>query len=175
MLYLSLGNEISRLFSDMSAVVAVLFAVGLMLVVIEYFQSTKGIAYGCGIVCVTTAIALRMIAGGTPGMLFFMLFLVAAVLFAMHLFMLALHKREWLMLSSGIADEESYADAKYSYLVGLCGVTTTEVAPNGHMSINDINFYVTAAEPIEAGVSVTVREVNGDKIVVEPIAGDETN
>lgn len=173
MLSVSLGREIVKLASGMSAVVAVLFAVGLILVVTEYFQSTKGVAYGCGIAVIVTAIALRMVSGGSAGMLFIMLFAVAFVLFGTHLIMLALHKREWLLLSSGIADVENYSDGKYSFLVGLVGITTTPVAPSGHMSINDINFYVTARQHIDAGVEVTVKEVNGDKIVIEPLSEEE--
>lgn len=165
----SLGREIINLFSGMSAVSVALFSLGLMLVVTEYFQSTKGIAYGCGIASMITAAAVRMVMGGTLGTLFVMLFFIALILFATHLLMLALHKREWLLLSSGIADEESYDDDKYSYLVGLCGTTTTELSPSGHMSINEINFYVTAEEPIEAGAYVTVKQVCGDKIVVERV------
>ena len=172
MLISSLGIEIVTLFEDMTASVVVLFALGLILVIAEFFRPMRGLGYGCGAAVLVCAIVLRMLSGGTVGTLFLMLFLTAFILFGAHLFMIALHKREWLLVSSGITDEEG-AD-KYSYLIGLRGVTTTSVAPSGHMSINDINFYVTGEVAIDVGVEVVVKNVSGDRIIVEPVSMDET-
>lgn len=171
MLISSLGKEISALFSDMTASVLVLLAIGLILVIAEFFRPMRGLGYGCGATVLACAIVLRMLSGASAGALFLMLFMTAFVLFAAHLLMIAFHKREWLLVSSGIIDEEG-AD-KYSYLIGLRGVTTTSVAPSGHMSINDINFYVTSEAAIDVGVEVVVKNVSGDRIIVEPVSALE--
>lgn len=165
---MTLGKEIARMFSGMNATSAVLFAVGLMLIITEFYRPLRGLGYGCGGVVTSLAIVLRMLSDAGIGTLFLMLFIAAFVLLAAHLLMLALHKREWLLLSTGITDDDG-SDTEYSYLIGLCGVTTTEVNPSGHMSINDINFYVSADEYIEQGVEVTVKQVSGANIIVERV------
>ncbi len=167
----SLGNEIAALFADMTASVVVLFALGLILIIAEFFRPMRGLGYGCGAAVLACSIVLRMLSGASAGTLFLMLFISAFFLFGAHLLMIALHKREWLLVSSGITDEEG-AD-RYSYLIGLRGVTTTAVAPSGHMSINDINFYVTSETAIDVGVEVVVKNVSGDRIIVVPAPSEE--
>ena len=161
-----MGAAISALFADMTATVLILLALGLVLVIAEFYRPMKGLGYGCGSAVLVLGVTLRMLASPSVATLFLMLFFIAAILLAAHLLMIALHKREWLLVSTGITDEEN-AD-KYSYLVGLRGTTTTSVAPNGHMSINDINFYVTSSTPIDVGVDVVVVKVSGDRIIVTP-------
>ena len=168
----SIGSEISMFLGDMTASVSILVALGLILVIAEFFRPMKGLGYGCGFSSLVLGVIMGMLASPSVGALFIMSLFIAFVLLAAHLVMIALQKREWLFVSTGIIDEEN-AD-KYSYLVGLCGTTTTSVAPNGHMSINDINFYVTSSEPIDVGVEVIVRRVSGDRIIVEPVDSAET-
>lgn len=168
MFAMTLGKEIARMFSGMNVTSAVLFAVGLMLIITEFYRPLRGLGYGCGAVITALAIVLRMLSDAGIGTLFLMLLIAAFVLLAAHLLMLALHKREWLLLSTGIADDDG-SDTEYSYLVGLRGVTTTAVNPSGHMSINDINFYVSADEYIEQGIQVTVKQVSGANIIVERV------
>ena len=165
----SFGTEIARLFSGMSTLSAVLLTVGLILIITEFFRPIKGIGIGCGSAVTACGVTVRMLSDGSVGMLFALLLFIAAILLAAHLLMLALHKREWLIPSLGIVDEEPPPDDEYSYLIGLRGYTTTAVAPSGHMSINDINFYVTSSMPIDSGVEVEVKKVSGAKIIVEPV------
>ncbi len=172
MICATLGKEIYNLFSGMSAVSAVLLLLGLMLIIAEFFRPMRSLGYASGGIVIALAAVVRMLSGASVGTLFLLLFFVAFILFGAHLLMLALQKREWLLLSSGIAEEETGADdAEYSYLVGLRGVTTTAVAPSGHVAINDINFYVTSEEPIDVGVEVVVKRVSGAQIIVAPSEG----
>ncbi len=172
MICATLGKEIANLFSGMSAVSAVMLLLGLMLIIAEFFRPMRSLGYASGGITVALAVVIRMLSGANVATLYLMLIFVAFILFAAHLLMLALQKREWLLLSSGIADEETGGDdAEYSYLVGLRGITTTAVAPSGHVAINDINFYVTSQQPIDVGVEVVVKRVSGAQIIVEPIDG----
>ena len=72
MLISSLGKEIVTLFEDMTASVVVLFALGLILVIAEFFRPMRGLGYGCGAAVLVCAIVLRMLSGGTVGTLFLM-------------------------------------------------------------------------------------------------------
>lgn len=160
------GKELAALFSDMSIAVVVLFVIGLALIAVEFFQPMYGIGAGSGTVLVFTAAIVRMLAYGTEGMLFFMLFFVSAVVLLTHALMLRLYKRDWLMQSVYAVDEPDSEDDVYSFLLSLEGVATTRIAGYGHMSINDVNFYVTSDEPIAKGERVRVVKVEGDKIFV---------
>lgn len=164
--------EMANLFKGMSALAAVLLTLGLILIITEFFRPMNGIGYGCGAAVTGCGTAVRMLTQSTAGTLFLLMFFIAAILLGAHLLMLALHKREWLLVSSGIADDEPESDDEYSYLIGLRGVTTTPVAPSGHMSINDINFYVTSESEIGVGVEVEVKQVSGAKIMVAPVKGE---
>lgn len=160
------GHEISVLFGDMSFVVIVLGVAGLALVIVEFFQPMYGIGAGSGSALIVAAVVVRMLAYGTEGMLFFMLFFVACILLVSHALMLRLHKREWLTQSVYATEEPDNEDDIYSFLLSLEGTATTRIDGYGHMSINDVNFYVTAESPIQKGERVRVVKVEGDRIVV---------
>lgn len=170
----SLGGDISALFSQMSIVALMCLFLGVILIAVEFFQSTRGVSLVLGIVLLATGIVLRMLADGSVGMLFIMLFAVAAIVFALHILMLVLQKRDWLSASLMLTDFSEVSGAeKYAQLVGREGITTTAVMPEGHMSMNETNFYVTSLVPIEKGVKVRVTQVDGSSIIVEPIEETE--
>lgn len=156
----------TELFSGMSVMVFVCLIAGLTLIITDFYQPTKGLASGCGAAALALGLTLRMLSGGTIGMLFVLTAIIAAVLFAAHAIMLKVHKRLWLYQS---LEQNRLRGVKgnYGFLIGLEGVTTTEVAPLGHMSINEVNFFVTSQEIIGKGERVRVTEVEGDKIIVK--------
>lgn len=168
------GKETAVFLSGMSAAAAILLLVGLILAVVEFFRPMKGLGYYTGGAVLAVGMMIRMFSGGSVGTLFIMLLIVSAVLLGSHLTMIALHKREWLFVASGYDFDEPGDGDEYSYLVGLKGITTTRVDMSGHMSINDVNFYVTSRLPIDVGVEVIVRKVSGVEIIVEPTEGNQT-
>lgn len=64
-----------ELFTGMSAVVAILFILGIVMCVVEIFMPGFGVFGIGGIVCMALAILLRMLDGGNGWMLFYMLLL----------------------------------------------------------------------------------------------------
>lgn len=158
----TVGEELGRLFSDMSLVVIILGIIGIALVAVEFFQPMHGLGVGCGCTLTAAAVVIRMLAGGTESMLFFMLFFAACIVLTVHVIMLRLHKREWLMQAVVTRDE---TDSGASF-VGLIGVATTNIDGYGHIAIGDVNFYVTAETSIKRGEQVRVVAVDDDRIVV---------
>ena len=64
-------------------------------------------------------------------------------------------------------------DDGYSYLLGREGVATTDINGTGHMSLDDVNFFVSGDEFIEKGCMVRVVRVDGESIKVVGIYEEE--
>ena len=120
-----------------------------------------------GGVMAAAGIVLRMLAAdGTVGMLLIMLLFVAAVLFSFHILSLRLQKRQWLLQSVKMLFGDEESDAGYEFLVGLTGVSVTDINGEGSMVINDITFLAYSDCFIERGSKVRVTAVEGGRIAV---------
>ena len=168
-----LYDDLSGLFGDMSIVTFMLLVLGLMLIVVEFFQPSYRFPTYCGSVLIALGIIVRMLSGGTLLMLFYMVFGCAAVLIAAHLIMLVTQKRPWLSHSLALKLRRSMQDDGYSYLLGREGVATTDINGTGHMSLDDVNFFVSGDEFIEKGCMVRVVRVDGESIKVVGIYEEE--
>lgn len=172
-----LYHNLTELFSGMSIVTFMLIGMGIMLIVVEFFQPSYGIASGCGVLLLLTGITVRMLSGGTLLMLFYMVSISAAVLFAAHILMLVTQKRAWLSTSLALKLRRSVMEAEgveHASLLGRAGVATTDIDPEGHIMIGDVNLFVSGNEFIPKGAAVRVVCVEGDSIQVERTAsGDE--
>ena len=167
-----MGSSFIELFEGMSVSAFMCIALGLMLVIIEFYQTTKGFAVGCGSALIATGTVIRMLTAGTLGILFWIVFFVAVILLSAHSVMLFTQKRNWLVQSLTLALNESpvmMRGAGYSYLKNLTGVATTDINLTGHVSINDVNFFVCSKTPIEKGGLVRVLDVDGENIIVEQL------
>ncbi|MDE6398016.1 MAG: hypothetical protein K2L51_01715 [Clostridiales bacterium] len=176
MICAGLLTNFSELFGGMSIVTFMLIASGLILIVVEFFQPSYGIAAGCGALITLTGITVRMLSGGTLIMLFFMVFFCAVVLCAAYTLMLVTQKRAWLStslalkLKRSVLEEESES---YDSLLGRKGIATTDIAESGHIAVDDVNLFVTCDDFIPKGCAVRVVRVNGDRISVERADGEE--
>lgn len=174
---ISLGEEFVRLFADMSIVCFILLIVGFMLVTTEFFSPARGVVGSVGALLLASGVAVRILCGGTLSMLFIMLSMIACFVLTVHLVMMRLHKRDWLSHSFALAvrGQDDSAGGEYAFLVGHRGIATTDIAPKGHIAINDINFFVSSGTPIAKGAAVTVTQVTGDRIVVEPVSDESVS
>ncbi len=176
MIAAGLWHNLTELFSGMGIVTLMLFAVGLMLIVIEFYQPSYGIPTYCGVTLLLAAIVIRMLAGGTFVMLFFMVFFCSVILVAAHLLMLCTQKRIWLTQSLTLKLENSMRedddDDGYADLLGRDGIATTDIDGNGHVRIDDVNFFVTSDTFVPKDSVVRVVQVSGDRIEVEAVQED---
>ena len=166
-------TNLYELISGMSLVTVVSVTLGLMLIVIEFFQPAYRYPTYCGCALVLLGITVRMLGGGTMIMLFYMVFTCAAVLLALHMIMLAVHKKAWLTQSLALKLRRSIEDEGYERLLGREGVATTDIDGTGHMAIDDVNFFVCGDEFIEKGCLVRVVSVDGDSIKVETVPSED--
>lgn len=170
MICAGLLQNLSDLFGGMSIVTFMLIALGLMLVVTEFFQPTYGMAAGCGAVLLAAGVTVRILSGGTLLMLFFLSFFIVAVLIAAHMLMLVTQKRAWLSTSLALKLKRSVQEAEadgYVPLLGRKGIATTDIEASGHIAVDDVNLFVTADEFIPKGCAVRVVRADGNRIQVE--------
>lgn len=168
------GTSFIEMFLKTSISSIMCIVVGLMLIIIELFQGThKKLAGVLGGISIIVGIAIRMLTGPSVGVLFFIVLSIAFVLLGTHLLMLVLQKRRWLIQSLSLAlHDEEYLKTHtedYKKLIDLTGIATTDIDETGHMSIGDVNFFVTAAEFIKKGSTVRVLEADRQHILVESL------
>lgn len=168
-------HNLTELFSGMSVVSFILTVVGIILIVTEYFQPSRGYLSVCGAVLTVSGIIVRMLSGGTFIMLFFMIFFIVTILFAAHIIMLIFQKKEWLMQSVAFKLENAYAakEGEYGFLLGRDGLATTDIDCNGQILIDNIHFFVTSSGFIPSGSVVRVIRVEGDRIDVAQVEEDD--
>ncbi len=174
-----MGSSFIELFEGMSVSAFMCLTLGLMFVVIEFFQTTNGFAASCGSALIIAGTVIRMLASGSVGVLFWIAFFVAVILFAAHSVALFTQKRNWLVQSLTLALDESPVMTRgsgYAYLKNLTGVATTDIDLTGHVSINDVNFFVSSKTPIEKGSLVRVIGVDDENVFVERLlsVGEDT-
>lgn len=165
-----LRHSLYELFTGMSVATFILVALGLMLVVIEFFQPAHTVPTYCGVLLILCGITVRMLSGGTIVMLFFMVLFCVIVILAAHVLMLITQKKAWLTASLALKLQRTVeSDSDYAHLLGCEGVATTDISGNGHMSVGDVNFFVCGDEFIPKGTAVRVVHVAGTNIKVAPM------
>ncbi|MCL2798286.1 MAG: hypothetical protein FWD58_09590 [Firmicutes bacterium] len=169
----NLADSFAGLFSGLSVAALFLAAAGIMLAAVEMFRPARWRFAFAGGVLIFAGVVLRMLNRGTVGILFWMLLLVAAALLSFHIAALLLHKRAWLAHSKDLMLSEEAADPEsHEFLVGLTGLSVTDINGSGNMVINDITFLVFSDRFIERGVLLRVVAVEGERIVVQRITNN---
>ena len=163
-----------ELFQNMSVTTFMLVTLGIMLIVVEFFQPSHRFPTYCGIVLIALGITLRMLGGGTFIMLFYMLFFCTVIIFAVHIIMLATQKKAWLTQSLALKLESSISEEdEYSHLLGRDGIATTDIDGSGHITVEDVILLVTGDEFISKGTKVRIVRVSGDSVRVVPVYDEE--
>ena len=172
-----LVKNLIELVTDSSIATVILLVLGLMLIIVEFFQPSRGIPSYCGIVLVLCGIVIRMLKDSSMIMLFYMVFGCAVILLVAHVVLCLLPKKAWLTQSLALKLEKAVEGADiddYESLVGKTGTATTDIDEFGHVAVGDVNLYVASDAFIEKGSSVRVVLVSDDKIEVELIDNTET-
>lgn len=175
-LFASAGDSFVTLFTEMSALVYVLFIVGFILCIVEMFTPGFGVAGTLGGVAVTAAIIVRMVQGGDMWMLLYMLLIATTfavtciILVARSIRQGKLAKSSMFNITSSVSTERTEGTKDYSALLGATGTTLTVLRPVGQANIEGSIVDVVANNAfIDSSVTVTVVAVEGSTIKVSPI------
>lgn len=168
---MSMANSFVELFSDMTIAPASCLIIGVMFVIIELYQSSKGVMAGIGVLLIITGITLRMVSGPHFGVFFLLVLGAVFPILVAHILLLVRQKKPWLVQSLQLALNNNLTgeDVNYNYLVDLIGESTTDINQTGSITINDVTFLVASSVFIEKNSKVRVVEVDNDKIFVEKI------
>jgi membrane-bound ClpP family serine protease len=157
-------------FQTIGTLSAVLFIVGLLLLIAEMFMPGFGIAGGTGLILLVIAIIITA-RSWTDALVMtcILLAMVALVLFVVLRSAKkgVLHRR--LILWSASKKEQGFvATPDFSELVGRDGVTLTVLRPAGYADFDGQRFdVVTEGEFIPKGTPIRVIRAEGRRIIVE--------
>jgi len=166
-----------QLFAEMAPWVYALFFLGIIFCVIEIVSPGFGVFGILGILMLAAAIVLRMLAGGNAWMLLFMV-LIAGVIIAVAFVVVGrsikrgkLSKTEIIRVGTAVSTGVTEGTKDFSSLVGQIGTTVNALRPIGQARFEDGNVVDVIAKTgfVEAGATVKVVFVEGQKVVVEQI------
>lgn len=164
--------ELLALFQSMSALSIIIFAVGIILLIVEVCSPGFGVAGILGLICLVADIFLTA-KTLTQGLL--MTGIIAIIVVILAVVSIALVSKGKLPASLMLKDAADRAlgytggSDKSKYL-GTAGKTVTELRPAGAAELNGERVdVVSQGEFIEPGVDVEVIEVSGNRIVVKAV------
>lgn len=168
---MSVWNSFVSLFYSSNMISLCLWATGLILFCLEFFQPMRKICYATGMTLIAAAFCV-CVTDGSPATAFAFVLVTAACLFCVHIVALATQKRLWL----GVAriERASISRRKYDSLINGTGIANTPIDTTGNVTVNDVNLVVHSDSPIAAGERVKIVRVDKDGIAVEKLRdGDE--
>lgn len=151
---------------------AIIFIAGLLLLVAEMFMPGFGIAGISGIILIIIGILLTASTPFEAFVMFVILFFVVGIVLAIVLRSASkgrLSKKLILHLSS--QQELGYSASKdLTDLAGKTGIAVTTLRPSGTGDFEGTRYdVVTEGSFIEINTRIRVKQVNGNRIVVEPV------
>ena len=161
------------LFETIETVSIVLFAVGMIFLLIELFIPGFGIFGGLGLVALVLCIIFQ---AHSVAEALLLLVIIAAIVFILALIAARSLKRGWLYRSSLVLKDAEEKDAgyvakeDYSRLTGKEGLSLTPLRPAGSADIDGEKAdVVTDGEFIPKSVRVKVINTSGGRIVVKQL------
>ncbi len=169
-----------RLFTEMDAIVAVLFILGIIFSTIEIFVPGFGFFGITGVILFVAGIVIRMINGGDALMLLYML-LIAGVFFIVCFWILSksatkgrLSKTGIFNIGTAVPEDKTEGTKDFSYLLGKTGKTVTVLRPVGRARFDrDIVDVIALEGFIAEGEIVEVIETEGQRVVVKQFETEE--
>lgn len=162
-----------KLFTEMNAVTALLFILGIIFCFVELFLPGFGFFGIGGGVMIVVAIVLRMIYGGDALMLLYMIVILTILLGAMMIVMSKvitkgkLSKSQVFNVQPSVSAETTQGTKDYAYLLGKDGVCLTPLRPIGKALIQDALIDVTCRDGyVQKDTPVTVIAVEGQVVTV---------
>ena len=163
----------ASLFSTIETVSIVLFAVGIVLLLIELFIPGFGIFGGLGLVALILCIVFQAKSVAEGLLLFLIIGLIVVIIGFIAGRSL---KRGWLYRSSLVLKDSQDKEAGYvaadgfSRFIGKVGVSTTPLRPSGSALIDGERVdVVTEGEFIASETRVEVIKVYGSRVVVKAV------
>lgn len=163
------------LFESIETVSIVLFAVGMIFLMIELFAPGFGIFGGLGLVALVLCIVFQA-KSVAEGLLLFLI--LGAIVVILALIAARSLKRGWLYRSSLVLKDAEEKDAgyvareDYSRLTGKNGVSLTPLRPAGTAQIDGEKAdVVTEGEFIPKGARIEVIKTVGGRIIVKQVEG----
>lgn len=150
---------------------AVLFILGLILLVVEMFTPGFGVAGGTGLVLLILGIILT--ARNITEAVIMLLILLVLVIIGVFIIIRSAQKGKLskLVLHTASKSKDGYSTSDdYSALIGLEGVALTTLRPAGSGEFDGQRLdVVTVGDFIENGVKIRIIRTEGRRIVVEAI------
>ncbi len=163
--------ELFSFVEGIAALQLILFAAGLLLLLVEAFNPGFGIAGGLGLLLMIAGIFLTARTPFEALVMFILLVLLLAVLL---FFVLRSARKGFLfrklILKSAATKQEGYAAvAEDNSLIGKSGIVLTQLRPAGTGEIDGVRLdIVSEGAFIDAGTRIRVIGVEGRRIVVAP-------
>ena len=157
---------------NIGTVQAVLFAVGLALLITEMYMPGFGIAGGAGILMLIAGIIMT---AKTATQVVVMVLILVLILALVLIVILRSAKKgrlsKTLILNSALSKEEGYSSAPdNSALVGAEGIALSPLRPSGIGEFDGRRVDVVSdGRYIEAGAKITIVHTEGRRIVVMPV------
>ena len=167
-----MGAIIESIFANIGMVHIVLFTLGIIFMITEFFEPGLGIFGIVGIVLMIVDIFI-LADNFAQGLILFAGLAIIVFLFVLTLLLFAskgiLPKK--LVLSDATDNESGYvASAKVELNEGDEGVAVTYLRPAGKAEFDGKTYdVVSEGEFVESGVNIKVLSVVGSKITVKPI------
>ncbi|MHB1453758.1 MAG: NfeD family protein [Saccharofermentanales bacterium] len=164
--------DIFSFVDQIEALQAAIFLAGLLLLVAEMFMPGFGVAGISGLVLIVIGILLTASTPFEALVMFLILFLLVGIVLAIVLRSASkgrLSRKLILHLSS--QQELGYSASKdLTDLTGKTGIAVTTLRPSGTGDFEGTRYDVVAeGSYIEKETRIRVRQVNGNRIVVEPV------
>ncbi|MDR3021612.1 MAG: hypothetical protein LBU60_02905 [Clostridiales bacterium] len=173
----TLLEQFLKLFLEFNVIALELLLMGLLLVVFDFDKSSDKRLSIIGYLFIIAGFVLRVIDDSTFFMSFVLVLLICAVLMLSFVAVTLKSKKAWFIKASTLSVNLEISDSSvsYSFLVGSEGETITDINPQGHICIKDINFFVTSnkAKTIQRGKRVVVLSVERDRIFVEELIPED--
>jgi len=164
--------EFMELLSSLSTLSILVFAAGIVLLIVEMCSPGFGVAGVLGVLCLVADI---FITAKTLAQGLIMAAIVAVIVAILAVVSITLVSRgklpKTLMLQDAMDKDSGYSGgADLSRYLGKTGRTLTELRPSGAATLDGERVdVVSRGEFIEADTAVEVVEIGGNRIVVKPV------
>lgn len=164
--------DILEVFTNLSTWSIILFILGFLLVIVEMFNPGFGVPGALGIIFLIAGIIVTAKTVEQGILMGVIILAILAVMLTIVLYSASKGRLSRSLILKDATDRKSgfSGTEDMQYLLGKSGKTVTPLRPAGCADLEGVRLdVVTRGEFIDAGVAVTVIEVEGNRIVVAPV------
>ena len=163
--------DILEVFTNLSTWSVILFILGFLLVIVEMFNPGFGVPGALGIVFLIVGVIVTAETVEQGILMGVVILAILAVMLTIVLYSASKGRLSKKLILKDATDRQSgfSGTEDMKYLLGKSGKTVTPLRPAGCADLGGVRLdVVTRGEFIDKDVPVTVVEVEGNRIVVEP-------